>query len=110
MQNKTNILLCERCGRIIETKEELVVAYYLFTLSAFHNECYAAGLKSNIFLGSWPLNGAISDIATVLLSTLSIIAFFLIPTYQIKLTTEMMAIICLLLRIYIWLNFENKLD
>lgn len=108
--NNKNIMLCEHCGRIIETKEDLVVAFYFFTLSVFHNECYGKGLKNNVFLSSLPLNGNISIIATIILSVFSILVFFFSPEYYPKVISGIIAIICLLLRIYIWFNYESKFD
>ncbi|ADL08003.1 hypothetical protein [Thermosediminibacter oceani] len=109
MENK-NILLCEHCGRVIESKDDLVVVFYFLTLSAYHNECFGKGAKNNPFLSNVPINGNISNIGTIFLSLLSIVMLLISPVYETKILFSMMAIIWLLIRIYAWFKYESIFD
>ncbi|TYP54284.1 hypothetical protein LZ11_01350 [Thermosediminibacter litoriperuensis] len=106
-----NILLCEHCGGLIESKDDLVVAFYFFTLSAYHNECYSKAVKNNLFLSNVPINGNVSDIGIIIGSLLSVLMHFISPVfYETKILFSLVTIICLLIRIYTWFIYESVFD
>lgn len=65
-------VICERCAGEIESKEDLVTTLSLFTICAYHNECYANEIKGmrSLFVSNVPINGTYSTFGTILLTIL----------------------------------------
>lgn len=111
MENEQkNILMCEYCCGEITSKADLVVAFYFFTLSAYHSECYGKEAKNSFFLSRTPINGNVSNIITIISSLWSIMVFIVSPVYETKILSSIVAIILLLIRIYSWYKYESILD
>ena len=71
-------LVCYKCGKKIERKDDLIVATYLLKIVTYHNKCYAEHLKkSNSLLLGEPLNTTMYTLRAILVSIISIIYFFI---------------------------------
>ncbi|KRQ87809.1 hypothetical protein ABG79_00614 [Caloramator mitchellensis] len=105
MEEKEKFIICNHCNRFIKDKQDLVVAFDLFFMNAYHSECYAQRLKSSFFQGNNPVNGHVSNKITVILGLAGLLIVF----------TDFYAYTALIIlqlgiRLYSWFKFERMLE
>ncbi|MGM9987915.1 MAG: hypothetical protein ACI35O_11900 [Bacillaceae bacterium] len=71
------VIMCERCGRLIELRSDLVTSTLVFDVAPYHEDFYAKDLKGTktLFLSNAPINGAMCNIVTVVAILVTIILF-----------------------------------
>ncbi|MBN2259298.1 MAG: hypothetical protein JW702_02010 [Clostridiales bacterium] len=70
---KEKLVLCNKCGRMIESREDLVTAVNFVFVEPYHTKCYSRGVKSlnTVFLSNTPINGFMGNVSAVFSAILS---------------------------------------
>lgn len=97
-------LHCERCGGVIQTKNNLVVTARMFRFAAYHKGCISQAMKAGDYTGR-PVNTPAANIA---------LAIILIAALYFYLTTGDLLVLLVLIispiyRFMVWYKFERLL-
>lgn len=98
-------IICNKCSGRIKSKYNLVTTYKFIKIVPYHSQCYSDDLKSlnTIFVSNKPINGAFSNISTIIITIIAFILIFL--GYRESILLFLMP----LARLYSLFMIENRL-
>jgi hypothetical protein len=101
----TKKIICNKCSREIESKDNLVTTFKFIKIVPYHSKCYSNEIKSlkTLVISNQPINGMASNILTIFITILALILIFLGDK-------EFMFLLLMpLVRLYSLLMIENRI-
>ena len=105
--NKSRTITCEKCNGVIEYQGDAVVTSALFRVVVFHERCFASEIKGfkSIFLNNTPINGSLSNLATIFYALGGVICLFIPDMWP----ATLIFLIPISFRAYAWFKIERHL-
>jgi hypothetical protein len=103
------IVICKKCSRLIEKRDELITSTYLFEVVPYHEECFAKDIKGakSLLVSNQPLNGFSGNIWTIF-SIITALVLLIFAGEQKFLSV--FVILPAIYRLYSYFTFERLLD
>ncbi len=104
-ENKT--IYCYKCAGEIKNSHDLVVTNNFLLIVPYHKKCFSKELMglSTILVGNFPINGAMSNVSTILAIIFGTILLFIRDLRYIS----VMLLLFLGIRFYSWFQYERHL-
>jgi hypothetical protein len=105
--NMKKTVYCEKCGREITNRDDLVVSNIFLSIVPYHEKCFSRELKglSAIFVGNETINGNMGNVTAIVAVVLGIISLF----FQELRYITVISFLFLCLRFYSWFKYERYL-
>ncbi len=106
--NNEKIVRCKCCGNKILKKNDLIVTNKVFSVGAYHNNCYCKEMieKPIIVKGKFIINSVYFNINAILAMIIGLI--WLIVVKEFRYCSAIFFIIPLM-KAYSWVNYEKKI-